>query len=105
MDQGFPSCRNAAGQALAALTRPFGVRVHAVPMRGDEADDRARILRAASGPIDCVLDILPPAADAVQVRTAIMAVRPYGRVVLMGGVGMAGGGGLDLPQHTPVRSR
>ena len=26
-----------------------------------------------------------------------MAVRPYGRVVLMGGVGMLGGPGLELP--------
>jgi alcohol dehydrogenase len=68
-----------------------------VPMRGHEADDRARILQAAPGPIDCVLDILPPAANAVQVRTAVMAVRPYGRVVLMGGVGMLGGAGLELP--------
>jgi len=41
-----------------------------------------------------VLDILPAAANAIQVRTAIMAVRPYGRVVLMGGVGMLGGAGL-----------
>jgi alcohol dehydrogenase len=43
--------------------------------------------QAAPGPFDCVLDILPPAANTVQVRTAIMALRPYGRVVLMGGVG------------------
>ena len=91
-------------QALAALTRRFGGRVRTVPMRGDEADDRARILQAAPGPIDCVLDILPPAANAVQVRTAIMAVRPYGRVVLMGGVGMAGGGGLDLPYSWMMRN-
>jgi alcohol dehydrogenase len=84
-------------QALAELTRRFGARVRAVPMRGHEVDDRACILQAAPGPIDCVLDILPPAANAAQVRTAIMAVRPYGRVVLMGGVGMLGGAGLDLP--------
>ncbi|HBY29825.1 MAG TPA: alcohol dehydrogenase, partial [Bradyrhizobium sp.] len=30
-------------------------------------------------------------------RAAIMTVRSYGRVVLMGGVGMLGGPGLDLP--------
>jgi alcohol dehydrogenase len=91
-------------QALAELTRRFGPRVRAVPMRGNEADDRARILHAAGGPIDCVLDILPPAANAVQVRTAIMAVRPYGRVVLMGGVGMMGGSGLDLPYPWMMRN-
>src|SRR5436190_14395439 len=83
--------------ALADLVRRFGPRVRIVPMRGDEEDDRKRILQAAPGPIDCVLDILPPAASAIQVRTAILAVRPYGRVVLMGGVGMLGGSGLELP--------
>jgi alcohol dehydrogenase len=91
-------------EALADLTRRFGPRVRAVPMRGDEADDRARILQAAPGPIDCVLDILPPAASATQVRTAIMAVRPYGRVALMGGVGMLGGAGLDLPYAWMMRN-
>ena len=91
-------------QALTELTRRFGARVRTVPMRGHEADDRARILQAAPGPIDCVLDILPPAANAVQVRTAILAVRPYGRVVLMGGVGMQGGAGLDLPYPWMMRN-
>jgi alcohol dehydrogenase len=91
-------------QALSELTRRFGARVRAVPMRGHEADDRARILQAAPGPIDCVLDILPPAANAVQVRAAILAVRPHGRVVLMGGVGMQGGAGLDLPYPWMMRN-
>jgi alcohol dehydrogenase len=91
-------------QALTELARRFGARVRTVPMHGHEADDRARILQAAPGPIDCVLDILPPAASAVQVRTAIMAVRPYGRVVLMGGVGMLGGAGLDLPYPWMMRN-
>ncbi|MEH2590443.1 zinc-binding alcohol dehydrogenase family protein [Bradyrhizobium sp. AZCC 1721] len=91
-------------QALAELTRRFGGRVRTVPMRGHEADDRARILQAAPGPIDCVLDILPPAANAAQVRTAIMAVRPYGRVVLMGGVGLLGDVGLDLPYPWMMRN-
>ena len=91
-------------QALAELTQRFGARVKTVPMRGDEAGDRACILQAAPGPIDCVLDILPPAANAVQVRTAILAVRPYGRVVLMGGVGMLGGAGLDLPYPWMMRN-
>jgi alcohol dehydrogenase len=91
-------------QALGDLTRRFGSRVRAVPMRGQETDDRARILRAAPGPIDCVLDILPPAASAAQVRTAILTVRPYGRVVLMGGVGMSGGADLDLPYPWLMRN-
>ena len=36
-------------QALTELTRRFGARVRTVPMRGHEADDRARILQAAPG--------------------------------------------------------
>src|SRR5215218_11007356 len=51
--------------ALADLVRRFGPRVRVVAMRGDEEDDRKRILQAAPGGIDCVLDILPPAANAV----------------------------------------
>ena len=90
--------------ALADLVRRFGPRVRVVAMRGEEESDRKRILQAAPGAIDCVLDILPPAASAMQVRTAIMAVRPYGRVVLMGGVGMLGGAGLDLPYPWMMRN-
>ena len=44
------------------------------------------------------------AANTTQVRTAILAVRPYGRVVLMGGVGMLGGAGLDLPYPWMMRN-
>jgi alcohol dehydrogenase len=91
-------------KALAELTQRLGTRVRTVSMRGNEADDRARILQAAPGPIDCVLDILPPAANTAQVRTAIMAARPYGRVVLMGGVGALGGAGLDLPYPWMMRN-
>ena len=92
------------GNVLAELTRRFGERVRTVKMQGDEERDRGLILQTAPGPIDCVLDILPPAANAMQVRTAIMAVRPYGRVVLMGGVGMLGGAGLDLPYPWMMRN-
>ncbi len=91
-------------KALAEVARRFGPRVRTVQMLGSEADDRARILEAAPGPIDCVLDILPPAASSVQVRTAVLAVRPYGRVVLMGGVGMLGGAGLELPYPWLMRN-
>lgn len=91
-------------KALADLVRRFGARVRTVAMRGEEEDDRKRIRQAAPGGIDCVLDILPPAANAIQVRTAILAVRPYGRVVLMGGVGTLGGTGLDLPYSWMMRN-
>jgi alcohol dehydrogenase len=94
--------RNVA--ALAELARRFGPRVRTVPMVGDEALDRAAILAAAPGPIDVVFDILPPAATAAQVRAAVLAVRPYGRVVLMGGVGMQGGADLGLPYPWLMRN-
>ena len=45
--------------------RRFGPRVRPVPMTGDEADDRARIVEAAGGPIDMVLDFLPREASRV----------------------------------------
>lgn len=82
-------------KALSALQERFGDRVRTVRATGEE-EDRTR-MAAAPRPIDCVFDILPPMANATQVRTALMTVRPYGRVVLMGGVGMLGGGGLELP--------
>jgi alcohol dehydrogenase len=90
--------------ALNDLTRRFGSRVRTVKMVGDEEADRRRILEAAPAPIDCVLDLLPPAATALQVRAALMTVRPYGRVVLMGGVGMAGGAGLELDYSWMMRN-
>lgn len=39
---------------------------------------------------------LPPQVATTTVRAALMTVRQNGRVVLMGGVGMLGGAGLDL---------
>jgi alcohol dehydrogenase len=73
-------------QALDDLVRRFGNRVRPVRMLIDEERDRKAILDAAPGPIDCVLDLLPPAATPAQARAALLTVRPYGRVVLMGGV-------------------
>jgi alcohol dehydrogenase len=74
-------------KALDDLASRFGKRVRPVRMAVDEEEDRNRIVQAAPGPIDCVLDLLPPAATAAQVRAALLTVRPNGRVVLMGGVG------------------
>lgn len=51
-----------------------------------------------------VLDLLPPAAGAGAVRTAAMTVREYGRVILMGGVGMLGGDDLALPYPWLMRN-
>ncbi len=90
--------------ALQDLTRRFGPRVRAVKLSGDEETDRERMRQTAPGPIDCVLDILPPWASTTTVRAAVMSVRAGGRVVLMGGVGMLGGDGLDLPYPWIMRS-
>ncbi|MGJ4931426.1 alcohol dehydrogenase catalytic domain-containing protein [Bradyrhizobium sp. HKCCYLS2038] len=89
---------------LAELQRRFGPRVHPVRLSGNESEDTLRMMRAAPGPIDCVLDIMPPSVGTSVVRAAVMTVRPYGRVVLMGGVGMLGGTGLDLPYPWIMRN-
>ncbi|MCK1519165.1 MULTISPECIES: zinc-binding alcohol dehydrogenase family protein [unclassified Bradyrhizobium] len=89
---------------LADLVRRFGDRVKPVKLSGNEDDDRESMKRAAPGPIDCVLDIMPPSVSTNVVRAAIMTVRPNGRVVLMGGVGMAGGAGLELPYPWIMRN-
>ncbi len=91
-------------KVLADLTSRFGSRVRTVTLHGDEEGDRERMRQAAPGPIDCVLDILPPSASTTVVRTAAMTVRPYGRIVLMGGVGMLGGAGLELPYPWIMRN-
>jgi NADPH:quinone reductase-like Zn-dependent oxidoreductase len=89
---------------LADLERRFGNRVRTVTLTGNEDDDRERMKRTAPGPIDCVLDIMPPSVATSVVRAALMTVRPYGRVVLMGGVGMLGGAGLELPYPWIMRN-
>jgi len=76
---------------LQDLARRFGHRVRTVKLTGDENEDRERMKQAAPGPIDCVIDLLPPFAGTKPVRAAAMTVRQFGRVVLMGGVGMLGG--------------
>ena len=94
--------RNAA--MLEALSKRHGSRVRTVRLCGDEAEDTARMKQAAPGPIDCVLDLLPPSASTRPVRAAVMTVREYGRVVLMGGVGMLGGDDLALPYPWIMRN-
>lgn len=98
-------CVIAAGRnqaVLNELARRFGARVRAVRMTGTEEVDRAALLQAAPGPIDCVLDILPPAAQPAQVRAAMMAVRANGRVVLMGG--LPDQPALDVPYSWLMRN-
>lgn len=71
---------------LAELSRRYGSRVIPIVLTGDEAQDQQRMRQAAPGPVDVVLDILPPLADASPVRAAAMTVRPHGTIVLMGGL-------------------
>ncbi|ATY12543.1 alcohol dehydrogenase [Amycolatopsis sp. AA4] len=70
--------------ALADLERRFGHRIRTVVLCGSEDEDR--LAMQAAGPVDLVLDLLPPSASAGAVRAAAMTVREFGRVVLMGGV-------------------
>ncbi len=92
------------GTVLEDLARRFGPRVQTVQLTGDEAEDRERMKQAAPGPIDCVLDLLPPFAGTKAVRAAAMTVREHGKVVLMGGVGMLGGDDLALPYPWIMRN-
>ena len=91
-------------EVLADLKRRFGKRVAPVLLTGDAARDGAAMQAAAPGPVDAVLDFLPPSVGASVARTAIMAVRPYGRAVLMGGVGMLGGEDFALPYPWIMRN-
>jgi alcohol dehydrogenase len=89
---------------LEDLARRFGQRVRTVKLAGDEEEDQDRMRQAAPGPIDCVLDLLPPSAGTKSVRAAAMTVREFGRVVLMGGVGMLGGDDLAIPYPWIMRN-
>jgi D-arabinose 1-dehydrogenase-like Zn-dependent alcohol dehydrogenase len=89
---------------LADLIERFGPRVRTVKLTGREDEDRERMRQASPVPIDCVIDIMPPSVATSVVRAALMTVRPYGRVVLMGGVGMLGGAGLELPYPWIMRN-
>ena len=89
---------------LEDLERRFGGRVRTVKLAGDEEVDQERMRHAAPGPIDCALDLLPPSAGTKPVRAAAMTVREFGRVVLMGGVGMLGGDDLAIPYPWIMRN-
>lgn len=89
---------------LDLLADRFGARVSPVGLSGDEDTDRAAMAASAGGPIDLVLDLLPPAAPSSAARAAAMTVREQGRVVLMGGVGMLGGADLALPYPWIMRN-
>ena len=104
MGAGSVVCPGRNEAMLEELRRRFGRRVRTVKLVGDESEDREAMKRAAPGPIDCVLDLLPPSAGALPVRAAAMTVREFGRVALMGGVGMLGGDDLALPYPWIMRN-
>ena len=89
---------------LEELARRFGARVRTVRLTGEQEGDGRAMADAAEGPIDVVLDLLPPFAGSQVVRTAVMTVGGRGRVVLMGGVGMLGGDDLRLPYTWLMRN-
>ncbi|MEZ3501392.1 alcohol dehydrogenase catalytic domain-containing protein [Pantoea sp. KPR_PJ] len=91
-------------RVLEDLNRRFGSRVVTLALTGDADRDTQAMRQAAGEPVDAVLDFLPPSAQASVARNAIMAVRPCGRVVLMGGVGMLGGEDLALPYPWIMRN-
>ncbi|KAH6889710.1 hypothetical protein B0T10DRAFT_403731 [Thelonectria olida] len=80
--------RNADGLAKVKSMFPS---VSVVQMTGDTEADTASITAAAgSHPPDAFIDLSPPEATGSSGVTAcMMAVKPYGRVVLMGGRGDA----------------
>lgn len=91
-------------QVLQDLSKRFGSRIETVTLSGMADRDISAMKSAAGGSVDAVLDLLPPSAQASVARNAIMSVRPYGRAVLMGGVGMLGGDDLALPYPWIMRN-
>lgn len=89
---------------LNDLKRRFGDRLVPVQLSGEWDRDSEAMRRAAPAPIDAVLDFLPPSVPARVARAAVMSVRPYGRAVLMGGVGMLGGEDFALPYPWIMRN-
>jgi len=89
---------------LDDLRRRFGERLVPVRLTGDSDADTLAMRVAAPSHIDAVQDFLPPSADAAVARAAIMTLRPGGRAVLMGGVGMLGGDDLSLPYPWIMRN-
>ncbi|GCE29920.1 alcohol dehydrogenase [Dictyobacter alpinus] len=87
-------------QVLNTLVRTFGPRVRPVLISEQEKDLSKCFQEAAAGPIDCLLDILGPMRNTTLTRSGIMALRPEGIAVLMGGIDMP----VDLPYKYMMRN-
>lgn len=78
----------AMGRNVDALKKVAALseRVEVVPITGDVQTDLKAL--KSFGPIDAFFEISPPmAAKATFIETAILALRPHGRVSFMGGIG------------------
>ncbi|GCE09588.1 quinone oxidoreductase family protein [Dictyobacter aurantiacus] len=82
-------------QMLNTLVSTFGPRVRPVLISEQEEDLSKRFRETADGPIDCLLDILGPMRSTTLTRSGIMALRPGGTAVLMGGI--------DMPVEIPYK--
>jgi alcohol dehydrogenase len=69
---------------LDALVHRFGPRIHPVLLSDDETTNRRQIAQA-TGPIDCMLDIIGQTNDALPTLRGIMSLRANGTAVFMGG--------------------
>ncbi|POR33515.1 Uncharacterized protein TPAR_06298 [Tolypocladium paradoxum] len=79
-------------EKLRAVLEGAGDRVVTVPITGNVEDDLAAL--QAHGPIDVYFDISPPATGSFShIKSGIMALRPKGRMSIMGGCT----GDLELP--------
>jgi alcohol dehydrogenase len=87
-------------RVLDTLVSLFGSRVRPVLLSEDDATNSRRIADAADGSIDCLLDLLSPIHDPAPTRNGIMAIRPGGTAILMGGVNAA----LDIPYRHVMRN-
>ena len=102
MAQVVATGRNQA--VLDDLASQFGPRFRAAALIGQTDDDTRNMQAVADGPIDCVLDILPPNAEPGVACAAIMSVRLHARAVLISGIGMLGVADLGLPYPGIMRN-
>lgn len=69
-------------QRLEKNLAEYGRRLKTVQITGDVEADTAAI-----GPVNCYLDLSPPvAANSSHIRSCFLALKPRGRVCLMGGI-------------------
>ncbi len=87
-------------QKLAKLATTLGNRVQPLKLGEDEETNLKRIAEVAGSPIDYVLDLLTPLASSSTTRQAILALRPGGTAILMGGIK----GAIELPYAHIMRN-